>query len=115
MSPQKPGTALVWREDLPIQFTREVVPRRVQVLRLDGVAVVNVYAPSGSSCKEEREELFSGELALALRGLGREIDVIAAGDWNCVLRPRDVERDFQSKFSLALSGLVKGFKFKAIS
>ena len=56
-----------------------------------------------------REELFSGELALALRGLGPRVKIIMAGDWNCVLEARDVERDFGLKSSDSLAAIVSNF------
>ena len=111
INPLKPGTALVWKSDLLVA-AQTVEPRRVQILQGQGIAIMNVYAPSGSGNKEEREGLFSGEVALALRGLGAGVQVVAAGDWNCVLAPLDVEKDFRLKFSHALSNLVGSFHLK---
>ena len=108
-NPHKPGTAVVWRAGLEVSnpATKCVEPRRAQVLQMGRLAIVNVYAPSGTACRKEREELFAGELALTVRGLGPE--VILVGDWNCVLSPRDVERDYRLKYSPALDTLVQDF------
>ena len=114
VSPHKPGTAMVWKADLPVmdQVSSIVEERRVQLLRMaeGGVAIMNVYAPSGTATKSEREALFAGEMALALRGLGPRVEVVLAGDWNCVLNARDVERNYRLKCSDSLAALVDTYK-----
>ena len=80
VNPHKPGTALVWRRNLSITGTVSVEPRRIQLIRMPGLAVLNMYAPSGSACKEDREELFRGELALTVKRLGPRVELVTAGD-----------------------------------
>ena len=70
----KPGTAMIWKASLQIQAPPQPIEARtLQILRIrDGgvggnLIVLNVYAPSGSAGKEEREELFKGPLARTLR------------------------------------------------
>ena len=103
----KPGTAIVWRNNIVLdEAPITVEPRRIQVIQLAGLSVFNVYAPSGSGHRAEREHLFSGELARNLRMKAGE-QVVIMGDWNCVLSPEDVERDFQIKNSPALEQIVQ--------
>ena len=111
INPHKPGTAVIWRSNLTVT-TQCVEPCRVQVIKTNGVAVINVYAPTGTAGREERETLFAGELALALRVIGPRVKTMLAGDWNCVIDPSQVERgtNYRQKYSPALNRMVTDFR-----
>ena len=79
INPPKPGTAVIWRSNLTVT-TQCVEPCRVQVIKTHGVAVINVYAPTGTTDREKREILFAGELALTLRGIGPRVKTMLVGD-----------------------------------
>lgn len=51
------------------------------------VTILNVYAPTGTQGRAERARFFIGDLALLLADAHGP--VLAAGDWNCVLRRED--------------------------
>ena len=62
----KPGTAMIWSSSLNVAGPPQALePRFLQVLQvrergggsLGDLTVVNVYAPTGSKGKQEREEL----------------------------------------------------------
>ena len=103
----KPGTAIVWRSTLSIKEVNTVVTCRAQVAVLDGYALLNIYAPSGSDKKYERGFLFSQEVFRAFN-LHPEAEWIVGGDFNCVLQRSDVENGtgFDQKKCPQLADLV---------
>ena len=60
--PMKPGVAIVWRSALPVCEIVTLVSCRAQVAFLGSIAVVNIYAPSGSDRKFERESFFARDI-----------------------------------------------------
>ena len=103
----KPGTAIVWRSTLSIKEVNTLVTCRAQVALLDGYALLNIYAPSGSDKKYERGAFFSQELFRAFY-LHPEAKWIVGGDFNCVLQRSDVENGtgFDQKKCPQLADLV---------
>ena len=88
----KPGTAMIWKINLQVQLPPQAIEARtMQVLRIrdrrfgGDLTIINVYAPSGTAGKEEREELFKGAVARSLRSC-RGGKLILMGDWNCVTK-----------------------------
>jgi exonuclease III len=55
LNPTKPGTAVIWWEGVPVTETRVLVEGRLQSVTVGAVTFLNVYAPSGSAKKKERE------------------------------------------------------------
>ena len=55
LHPTRPGTAIVWKQTLKINEVNCIIERRAQILKVGGESYVNVYAPSGSNNKRERE------------------------------------------------------------
>ena len=104
--PFKPGTALAWRSTLPIKQVSAVVPCRVQHALLGSYSILNIYAPSGSDKKVERGLFFAREVFQAF-SIG-SYPWILGGDFNCVLRPIDIENGtgFNQKKSTQLADLV---------
>jgi exonuclease III len=70
-----------------------------------GVLVVNVYAPSGTAMRSERELYFNTELPFLFRSDHHHI--LCGGNFNCVLQPIDVLGHFSR--SPALAELVRRF------
>ena len=58
----KPGVAIVWRSVLPVSGIVTLVSCRAQVAFLGSIAVVNIYAPSGSDRKFERGSFFARDI-----------------------------------------------------
>ena len=75
--------------------------------------MINVYAPSGTNKKKEREEFFREKLIYYLRGNCENL--ILGGDFNCVISPRDVSSGNDSLVSKALMNLIKQVGFKDIT
>ena len=113
----KPGTAMIWKANLQVQAPpQSIEARTMQVLKVrdrrtgGNLVMVNVYAPSGSAGKVEREELFKGALARILRSSrGEGGRIMLMGDWNCVTKDDDVERNYELKKSDALTNLETAF------
>merc|ERR1711867_82397 len=61
-NPMKPGTALVWRYALPVTQVSTIVPCRAQYAVLESLAILNIYAPSGSEKRGERGLFFAREV-----------------------------------------------------
>ena len=107
--PMKPGTAIVWRSSLTVREVLTIVPCRVQCAFIEGYALLNVYAPSGSDKKFERGSLFARDIFQAF-SLHAASKWIFGGDFNCVLKQIDVENGtgFAQKRCPQLADLVKG-------
>lgn len=113
----KPGTAIIWRANLQVLAPPQPIETRtIQVLKVrdrrtsGNLTMVNVYAPSGSAGKGEREQLFKGALARTLRSSrGEGGRIMLMGDWNCVTKEVDVEKNYDQKKSDALANLEETF------
>ena len=107
-NPATPGTALVWRSHLPVVEAASLVPCRLQIATIGSYRLMNIYAPSGSNRKSEREEFYRLHVFNALQ-LDTDKPLICGGDYNAILSAIDVENGFGygQKRSVALGDLVK--------
>ena len=111
-NPSTPGTAAVWRLDLPVSQVTSVVTCQLQVITIGPQTIYNVYAPSGSENRRDRTHLFTRELFPHLLQHQGGLLPILAGDWNCITAARDTTKNFKDKYSLDLNSLIKSFKFQ---
>ena len=81
------GTAIVWRASLPVTDVCILVSCRAQVARLGHYMLLNVYAPSGSDKKFERNTFFGHEIFNSLQ-LGNKDKWVLGGDFNSGLSSR---------------------------
>ena len=79
-----PGTAMVWRSHLPVEDVASVVPCRLQIATIGSYRLMNIYAPSGSNRKSEREEFYGHYVFNALQ-LDTDKPLICGGDFNAIL------------------------------
>ena len=106
---RKPGTAIVWKDDLPVTNVVAMEPNRLQVAYIGPYPIVNIYPPAGSNNGPARRELFREGLFRVMRGLGGKLPILG-GDWNCVINVRDIEAgNYGSKRSRDLADLVREF------
>ena len=97
------GTAIALRQHLKFSHVERSLDSRLICVRLENNATLcNVYAPSGSQRRAEREDFFGRTLPFYLRNACNH--VILAGDFNCVLQPKDVTG--ARNFSLSLQNAV---------
>ena len=104
----KPGTALIWRNSIPLTGAFNLLSCRLQMAEIGGYRIFNCYAPSGSENKFSRNKFYGDDLFMFLN-LFPEYSLLVAGDYNSVLRREDIENGtgFSSKFCAALDTLVK--------
>ena len=95
-NPSKPGTAMIWKEDLPFTWVGDIVTCRAQLAMLGPYPLLNVYAPSGSDKRGLRREFFGQDIFRSFRSMGGGQLPIIGGDFNCVVKPIDVEKELVS-------------------
>ena len=111
-SPSTPGTAALWRVNLPGPQVTTLVSCQLQEIKIGPQSFLNVYAPSGSQGKRARAELFTQEIFPHL--LQQQVEgllPVLAGDWNCVLKEKDTTANFRDKYSKDLDQIIKALKY----
>ena len=103
LNPTKPGTAVIWREGVPVAETRVIVTGRLQSVTVGSVTLLNMYAPSGSAKRREREQLFATELFQELITAGQAGLPWLAGDWNSLVQDNQTTDNYRDKRSLGCS------------
>ena len=103
-----PGTAIVWKDNLPVDQVCSFSSCRIQTARLGSYRLLNVYAPSGTSKRAERAIFFGQKVFHALQ-LNGNAPTIFGGDFNSLLKPIDVEGGFgfRQKTCPALQDLIE--------
>ena len=96
------GTAILVKEGITLTNIQRIPSGRGIAATLHGISIVNIYAPTGSEKKREREAFYSGEVATLL--LIANMGTILVGDFNCVISNADCTG--QSNCSKALERLV---------
>jgi exonuclease III len=99
------GTAIVAREGVELSNIAMVSSGRAIVVEYDNLKIVNIYAPSGTAKRSEREDFFNRKLPSIL-GTAHK-DILMGGDFNCVLGANDVTG--RNYFSRALANLMQGY------
>ena len=87
-TPSRPGTALIWRDTLPVSDVGIISECRAQVAFLKGYALLNIYAPSGTDKRLERAHFFSQDIFRGL-SLAPHKQWVIGGDFNTILSPMD--------------------------
>ena len=109
LEPNKPGTALVWHESVPVTRVTSIEPRRLQTAFIGPYPLVNIYPPAGSDNGPGRRVMFRDSLFRVMRGLGGKLPIMG-GDWNCVISIKDIEGgDYNKKKSQDLQDLIRDF------
>ena len=113
--PLKPGTAVLWKSTLDVYEVTTLVTCRAQILLMDNYALLNVYAPSGSSNRYERGIFFSTDVFNGMI-LHPDKSWVIGGDFNCLLQPIDVEKGigFSQKKCPQLENLVTAKNLKDV-
>jgi exonuclease III len=81
------GTAIVLRSQLELRSVLKLPSGRGVAADLQGLWIVNVYAPSGAERRREREAFFTFEVPYLLQPAADTI--LLGGDFNCILEPAD--------------------------
>ena len=106
----RPGTAIAWKENLPVENVVSLVDCRLQIASLGNLDLINVYAPSGSSKKQDRAQFYKKDVFQSLQ-LSDKKSYVLGGDFNAVLSILDIEGGigFPSKKCDSLKKLVEAF------
>ncbi|KAJ4426115.1 hypothetical protein ANN_26924 [Periplaneta americana] len=80
-------TAIIYRAGFIVKNIEGHPSGRVTSLTLNDTHIVNVYLPSGTNYRTERENFHSRDLPFFLRH--RYNQLILGGDWNCVLQAKN--------------------------
>jgi exonuclease III len=102
------GTAILAREGLHLENVAAAPTGRAIVATFRGLLLLNIYAPSETSKKGERDQLFNLELPTLLRT--DYTHVVCGGDFNCVLHHTDVQCHYYK--SRTLEELIHGFNLR---
>jgi exonuclease III len=81
------GTALLVKDAYKVDDVRRLPSGRGIMATFNGIRIVNIYAPSGTSKRKERELFYNLELPHLIGQPPAEM--LIAGDFNCVLQPQD--------------------------
>lgn len=96
------GTAIALKEHIRFSHVEKSLDGRLVALRIQNTTLCNVYAPSGTAARAERERFFNGTISYYLRFNTQH--VILAGDFNSVLRQSDAT---SANTSPALQAVVR--------
>uniref|UniRef100_A0A182R3Y0 Reverse transcriptase domain-containing protein n=1 Tax=Anopheles funestus TaxID=62324 RepID=A0A182R3Y0_ANOFN len=103
------GTAIALKHGIKITNIARSPDSRIIVMRInDTVTLCNVYAPSGSHNRKERENFYNHTLAYYLQNSTQNL--IMAGDFNCVVHDKDSTGNNNN--SEALKGTIQALKLK---
>jgi hypothetical protein len=102
------GTAIIHRDGIQLDNIRRLPSGRGVVANLDDVTIINIYAPSGTARKAEREEFYNTELIELLPVSPRKL--ILAGDFNCIID--DSESTDKRTHCRALGRLIQGLHLR---
>ena len=98
------GTAIVAKRQHHLTNILTIPSGRANAAHFRGIKLVNVYAPSGTAQRAERERYYNADLAHLLQDTAT--NVIISGDFNCALHPNDTTERFHT--SRALKEIVCG-------
>ena len=101
------GTAILSRRNLNITNLERIPSGRAIALECNGYRIVNVYAPSGTAKRTEREQFYNCELSVLLAKQSNP--TIIGGDFNCTLAPSDSTGTVSH--SNALANVISGLRF----
>ena len=86
----KSGTALIWRNSVPLTGAVNLLSCRLQMAQIGEYRIFNCYAPSGSGNKHSRNTFYGEDVFKFLKLYSGSLNVFG-GDHNCVLRKEDLE------------------------
>jgi exonuclease III len=86
------GTAILARHDFPLNKVTRLPSGKNIAAENSGIRLINVYAPSGSAKRTDREQFFNLELPELLYATPPSL--LIGGEFNCVLQPADTTGHF---------------------
>ena len=113
IGPRKLGTAILVRKGIGFKNPLLDPDGRLIAIDVGPITVINIYAPSGARCKDERNEFFCKTVPAYATATG--LPLILLGDFNCVenLGDRSEVRNPTNpsrRTSPALSEMIRGLE-----
>jgi len=102
------GTAILSKVELPLNNVRRISSGRGIIAQYGHLRILNVYAPSGSANRAERQDFFNTGITDVLPHTPTEL--LMAGDFNCVLSNSDSTG--QRTCSRTLGRLIQGLRLQ---
>jgi exonuclease III len=102
------GTAILAKERITLSNIQRLPWGRTIAATLNGIRLVNIYAPSGSQKRREREAFFNEGVVPMLPPA--RMEMIIAGDFNCVIATDDTTG--HNNYSKALARLIQGLELR---
>jgi exonuclease III len=99
------GAAILTRDSMVVTTISRIPSGRAIAATLGTLLIINVYAPSGTAKRSEREAFFNNDLPFPLGSASDDIQM--GGELNCVLKAADSNE--HGSFSRALVTLVQGY------
>jgi exonuclease III len=99
-------TAFVTRDTIKLENINKLTSDRGMTAEFRGKTMINIYAPSGTAKRKEREHFYNNELAYFLKDTPTNIPL--GVDFNCLPETADTTGHYTC--SRALSELVQGFE-----
>ena len=84
---ERRGTAILTREGMHVGQEKSTPSGRGIAIEINKLWYINIYAPSGAEKKSEREAFYNTELLMLIPA--SPVDLLLAGDFNCILHPAD--------------------------
>jgi exonuclease III len=106
IGPDRRGTALVAKQHCHLTNVVRTPSGRAVAATFNGTRIINVYAPSGTAKRAERECFYNQELATLLDSANPNL--ILGGDFNCVMASADTTG--APCTSRALNEIVRGLQ-----
>ena len=101
------GTAVIFRANLSPSDIEKSLCGRIIAVTINNIRLVNIYAPSGSNRRTERNLFFSQELIYFLRNIN--LPIVLCGDFNCVTDSTD-QNSLPTNFCASLQRLCASLK-----
>ena len=102
---ERRGTAILAKEGITLTNVKRLPSGTGIATMYEGLWLVNVYAPSWTARRQDRETFYNSDLPYLLPY--SRTDMILAGDFNCVLA--DSDSTGRRNYSRALASVVHGF------
>jgi len=102
------GTAILHKLNIQLHRIEHIPSGRGTAVYFDDTCIVNIYAPSGTAKRAEREDFYNSDI-IGLLPL-KPTKLILTGDFNCVINNNDCTG--QRTCSRALERLINGLQLK---
>jgi exonuclease III len=102
------GMAIVARDGINLANVIRLPSGRAIAARFRDLWLINIYAPTGTAWRQERETFYASELPLVLTDTAHH--TVMGGDFNCILEKGDASVTLN--YSRALANLAGGMNLQ---